>query len=92
MCVYVCVGPLTVSPHIQAEWGVKLADVIADANVQAVEAGRGEGVAQAEGVFVQHAQGAAPTHVLHTAGKETPAHPHGRTVTTDLHWVTVFLQ
>lgn len=58
---------------------MQLADVIADADLQAVDASGGEGVAQSEGVFIEHGQGAASSRVLHTAGEETPAHPHGRT-------------
>lgn len=48
------VWPPTASLDVEAEGGLQLADVIADADVQAVDAGRGEGVVQLQGVFIQH--------------------------------------
>lgn len=77
--------PLTVSLDVEAEGALQLADVIADADVQAVDANGGEGVVQSQGVFIQHRQRAAPRHVRHTVGQEMPAHPHGRTKDTHTH-------
>ncbi len=85
VCVRVCVLRLTVSLDVEAERALQLADVIADADVQAVDADGGEGVVQSQGVFIQHGQRAAPRHVRHTVGQETPAHPHGRTKGTQTH-------
>lgn len=70
--------PLTFFPDVEANGGLQLADVIADADVQAVDARRGESVVQSQGVFIQHGQCASPRLVRHTVGQETPAHPHGR--------------
>lgn len=61
-----CVSPLTASLDIKAEGCLQLADVIADADVQAVDARGGEGVVQSQGVLIQHGQRAAPTRVRHT--------------------------
>lgn len=46
--------PLTASFDVEAEGGLQLADVVTDADVQAVDAGRGERVVQPQGVFIQH--------------------------------------
>lgn len=80
--MYMHAWPLTVSLDIETEGGLQLADVIADADVQAVDANRGEGVVQFQGVSIQHGQCAAPHCVWHTVRQETPAHPHGRTTDT----------
>lgn len=49
-----CTIQLTASFDSDAERRLQLADVIADADVQAVDAGRGEGVVQLQRVFIQH--------------------------------------
>lgn len=73
---------LTAPPDVEAEGGLQLADVVSDTDVQTVDASRGEGVVQAQGVFIQHGQRAATRYVRHAVDEETPAHPHWRTKET----------
>lgn len=80
MCVRVC-RPLTALPDVEAEGGLQLADVVADGDVQAVDACRGEGVIQSQRVLIQHRQRAASGLVRLAVGHEAPAQPHGRAET-----------
>lgn len=73
---------LTASFDVDAKRGLHLADVVADADVYAVDARSGEGVVQPQGVFIQHGQRAAGCLVRRAVGTDTPAHPHGRTKDT----------
>lgn len=77
-------GSLTVASHVEAEGGLQLADVVAGADVQTVDAGGGEGVVELQGVVVQHGQGAAGRRVRTAVLQETPANPHGGTGDTRL--------
>ncbi len=80
-CVSTCVWPLTASLNIETEGGLQLADVIVDADVQAVDSNRSEGVVEIQGVFIQYSQRADACLVSHTVGQKMPAHPQGRTRT-----------
>lgn len=70
---------LTAPLDINAERGLHLADVIVNADVQAVDAGNGEVVVETQYVLVQHSQRAARRLSRHAVNTETPANPHGRT-------------
>lgn len=49
-----------------------------------MDSSRGEGVAQAEVVIIEHGQSAAPTHIWCTVGEKPRADPHGRTKETEV--------
>lgn len=78
-CYQLGLCQLTVFADVEAEGRLQLADVVANAHVQALDSSRGEGVVELQGAVVQHGQRAALRAVRRTVCQETPAHPHWRT-------------
>lgn len=81
---------LTVPADVEAEGRLQLADVVANAHVQTLDAGGGEGVVELQAVVVQHGQRAALRAVGRTVFEETPAHPHWGTEEKKKHFLKSF--
>lgn len=70
---------LTVPRDLEAEGRPQRAHGVVGADVQAVQAGRAEGVAQPQAGGTQQGQRAARLRVRGAVPQEPPTNPHGRT-------------